>query len=99
VGEMEEIAATMANAGLPDGFHRAAADLYGRMAGFKGSDGPSLDAVLDTVLAGLPSPGPDDGGGSGARRPGPTANVGDIGTMEQAIDPAATVRSTPPPAA
>jgi 3-hydroxyisobutyrate dehydrogenase-like beta-hydroxyacid dehydrogenase len=30
VGEMEEIAAAMAAAGLPDGFHRAAADMYRR---------------------------------------------------------------------
>ena len=28
VGEMEEIAASMASAGLPDGFHRAAAEVY-----------------------------------------------------------------------
>ena len=28
VGEMEEIAATFAAAGLPDGFHRAAAEVY-----------------------------------------------------------------------
>jgi 3-hydroxyisobutyrate dehydrogenase-like beta-hydroxyacid dehydrogenase len=30
VGEMEEIAAAMAAAGLPEGFHRAAAEVYGR---------------------------------------------------------------------
>jgi 3-hydroxyisobutyrate dehydrogenase-like beta-hydroxyacid dehydrogenase len=30
VGEMEEIAATFAAAGLPDGFHRAAAEIYRR---------------------------------------------------------------------
>jgi 3-hydroxyisobutyrate dehydrogenase-like beta-hydroxyacid dehydrogenase len=29
VGEMEEIAATFANAGLPDGFHMAAAEVFG----------------------------------------------------------------------
>jgi hypothetical protein len=28
VGEMEEIASTFASAGLPDGFHRAAAEVY-----------------------------------------------------------------------
>ncbi len=28
VGEMEEIAAAMAAAGLPEGFHQAAADIY-----------------------------------------------------------------------
>jgi hypothetical protein len=30
VGEMEEIAQTMADAGLPDGFHQAAAEIYRR---------------------------------------------------------------------
>ena len=30
VGEMEEIAAAMAAAGLPEGFHQAAAGVYGR---------------------------------------------------------------------
>jgi len=30
IGEMEEIAATFAAAGLPDGFHRAAAQIFGR---------------------------------------------------------------------
>jgi 3-hydroxyisobutyrate dehydrogenase-like beta-hydroxyacid dehydrogenase len=30
VGEMEEIASTFASAGLPDGFHRAAADVFRR---------------------------------------------------------------------
>ena len=30
IGEMEEIAATFAAAGLPDGFHRAAAEMFRR---------------------------------------------------------------------
>ena len=34
VGEMEEIAATFAAAGLPDGFHRAAAEIYTRSRGW-----------------------------------------------------------------
>jgi 3-hydroxyisobutyrate dehydrogenase-like beta-hydroxyacid dehydrogenase len=46
VAEMEEIAATMAAAGLPDGFHRAAAEIYLRA----GHDG-SLDAVLTALLS------------------------------------------------
>ena len=33
IAEMQEIAATFAGAGQPDGFHRAAADVYRRMAG------------------------------------------------------------------
>ena len=32
VAEMEEIAATMAAAGLPEGFHQAAAEIYGRFS-------------------------------------------------------------------
>ncbi len=49
-GEMEEIAATFAGAGLPGGFHAAAADLYGRLAHFKEAEEvPSLDEVLDAL--------------------------------------------------
>ena len=33
IGEMEEIAETFASAGLPDGFHRAAAEIYRRDVG------------------------------------------------------------------
>jgi 3-hydroxyisobutyrate dehydrogenase-like beta-hydroxyacid dehydrogenase len=52
-GEMDEIAATFEGAGLPDGFHLAAADLYRRMAAFKGApDLPPLDDVL-AALRGL----------------------------------------------
>jgi len=50
VGEMEEIAATFAEAGLPDGFHSAAGEIYSRMDGFK--DAPAVPA-LDEVLAAL----------------------------------------------
>ena len=46
VAEMEEIAAAMAAAGLPDGFHLAAAEVSRRA----GEDG-SLDAVLAALLA------------------------------------------------
>ncbi len=52
-GEMEEIATTIGGAGLPDGFHLAAGDLYRRIAGFKGADTPpSVDEVLDALLGG-----------------------------------------------
>jgi 3-hydroxyisobutyrate dehydrogenase-like beta-hydroxyacid dehydrogenase len=52
-GEMEEIAATFAQAGLPETFHLAAADVYRRMAEFKGAaETPSLDAVLAALLGG-----------------------------------------------
>jgi 3-hydroxyisobutyrate dehydrogenase-like beta-hydroxyacid dehydrogenase len=43
VAEMEEIAASMAAAGLPDGFHLAASEIYGRS---RDSAGPSVDDVL-----------------------------------------------------
>jgi 3-hydroxyisobutyrate dehydrogenase-like beta-hydroxyacid dehydrogenase len=45
VAEMEEIAAAMATAGLPDGFHQAAAEVYRRA----GDDG-SVDAILAALL-------------------------------------------------
>jgi len=46
VAEMDEIAAAMAAAGLPDGFHRAAAEVYRR----SGEDG-SVDAILTALLS------------------------------------------------
>ncbi|HEX2622032.1 MAG TPA: DUF1932 domain-containing protein [Phototrophicaceae bacterium] len=50
-GEMDEIAATFAAAGLPDNFHLAAAEIYRRLADFKdATDTPSLDAVLNALL-------------------------------------------------
>ena len=53
VGEMEEIAASFEAAGLPAGFHQAAADLYSRLAPFKerGDPGPEVKEVLDALLA------------------------------------------------
>ena len=48
--EMEEIADTFAQAGLPDGFHRSAAQVYARMHGFKDNvDAPTLAEVGDTL--------------------------------------------------
>lgn len=51
VGEMHEIGDAMADAGLPDGFLRAAAELYDRMSGYKGSppDLP-LSEIITAVL-------------------------------------------------
>ncbi len=43
VAEMEEIATAMAAAGLPDGFHLAAADIYRRS---RHAPGPALEEVL-----------------------------------------------------
>lgn len=49
-GEMEEIASTFEGAGLPGGFHAAAATLYRRIAHFKGSAHlPELDEVLSSL--------------------------------------------------
>jgi hypothetical protein len=50
VGEMEEIAATFAAAGLPDEFHRGAAALYERMAALKDMPPAELEAVLQQIL-------------------------------------------------
>jgi len=50
-GEMHEIASTFREAGLPGGFHEAAAEVYHRMAGFKNSSKvPPLDEVLAALL-------------------------------------------------
>ncbi len=49
--EMREIAATFAAAGLPDGFHRAAAETFDRMADLKDAGDVDLDAVLARLLA------------------------------------------------
>ena len=46
VGEMEQIAATFAAADLPDEFHRGAAEVYRRLAGFKDTASPGLDEVM-----------------------------------------------------
>lgn len=52
-GEMEEIAATFEAAGMPAGFHLAAADIYQRLAEFK--DAPATPP-LDAILTALQSP-------------------------------------------
>jgi len=46
VAEMEEIASAMAAAGLPDGFHQAAAEVYRRVC-----DDGSVDAILSALLS------------------------------------------------
>jgi 3-hydroxyisobutyrate dehydrogenase-like beta-hydroxyacid dehydrogenase len=46
-GEMREISTTLQEAGLPGGFHEAAAEIYHRMAGFKdATKTPYLDEVI-----------------------------------------------------
>ena len=55
-GEMEEIADTFAAAGLPDGFHRAAAEVYRRMSGYKdAASPPSVEDAASQVLRGTAS--------------------------------------------
>ena len=50
-GEMDEISSTFEGAGMPGGFHAAAADIYRRLADFKDApETPSLDAVLSALL-------------------------------------------------
>ncbi|MBN1371315.1 MAG: NAD(P)-dependent oxidoreductase [Anaerolineaceae bacterium] len=50
-GEMEEIAATFSETGLPGGFHQAAAEIYSRMADFKNQPSPpDLAEVLSALL-------------------------------------------------
>jgi 3-hydroxyisobutyrate dehydrogenase-like beta-hydroxyacid dehydrogenase len=51
VGEMHEIAATFREAGLPGGFHEAAAEVFDRLAAFKDQTKPPLiEAVLEALL-------------------------------------------------
>jgi hypothetical protein len=50
-GEMHEIASTFREAGLPDGFHLSAAEVYRRMANFKdAAETPPLEDVLKALL-------------------------------------------------
>lgn len=54
-GEMEEIADTFAGSSLPDGFHRAAAEIYRRLSEFKDvPEPPALEAALAALLAERP---------------------------------------------
>ena len=55
VGEMEEIAATFAAAGLPGGFHEAAAVIYERLAGYKDAAAPPSMADLVAPLTHRPT--------------------------------------------
>jgi 3-hydroxyisobutyrate dehydrogenase-like beta-hydroxyacid dehydrogenase len=52
VGEMNEIAETFAAAGLPPGFHRAAAEICERLTKFKDQiEPPTVDTVTETLMA------------------------------------------------
>lgn len=58
-GEMAEIAATFAAAGLPDGFHAAAAQLYARLAVLRDAPGEAevaaIEAAVRAILEGNPA--------------------------------------------
>jgi len=49
IAEMNEIADSFESAGLPNGFHRASAQVYERLAPFKDARNPELAAVLDAL--------------------------------------------------
>ena len=51
-GEMREIAATFDGAGLPGGFHEAAAEIYRRMSGLKDAADVDLERVVADLLHG-----------------------------------------------
>jgi 3-hydroxyisobutyrate dehydrogenase-like beta-hydroxyacid dehydrogenase len=58
VAEMEEIAASMAAAGLPDGFHQAAAEVFRRSP--HGFTGAQADGTLNALLGALIGDGPPE---------------------------------------
>ena len=49
-GEMAEIATTFAGAGLPNGFHLAAREIYDRMGPLKDSADADLELVMNAIL-------------------------------------------------
>jgi 3-hydroxyisobutyrate dehydrogenase-like beta-hydroxyacid dehydrogenase len=55
IGEMEEIAATFAAAGLPDAFHQGAAEIYRRMEIYKDGPAPSFADVLRALTPRRPA--------------------------------------------
>jgi 3-hydroxyisobutyrate dehydrogenase-like beta-hydroxyacid dehydrogenase len=57
IAEMEENAATLDAAGLPEGFHHGAAEIYRRLAIYKDAAvAPTLDDVAKTLLSGGKEP-------------------------------------------
>ena len=51
VAEMQEIAATFEAAGMPGGFHRAAGEIFARLADFKGASKVELEDALRKLTA------------------------------------------------
>ena len=56
IGEMEEIAVSFEAAGVPGGFHLAAAELYRRLEGFKDGAGPPALAQVTAAIRRKVSP-------------------------------------------
>jgi len=54
VGEMNEIAATFAAAGLPDGFHLAAAEVWDRLSSYKDAPKPTVADVVEVLRKARP---------------------------------------------
>ena len=61
VAEMKEIAATFESAGMPGEFHLAAAEIFARLAPFKGAGKPELHEALNRLCGGGPCPAPGQG--------------------------------------
>ncbi len=58
VGEMEQIARTFAQTGLPAGFHDAAGEVYRRLAGYKdAATSPSVEEAIAALLKRTPREG------------------------------------------
>jgi len=47
--EMREIAETLASAGMPTGFHEAAAEIYEKLTGFKDATDPDIAKILTRI--------------------------------------------------
>jgi 3-hydroxyisobutyrate dehydrogenase-like beta-hydroxyacid dehydrogenase len=54
VREMEEIAHTLEVAGMPPDFHLAAAEVFNRLAGFKGGGEPAFEEALAALIVHAP---------------------------------------------
>lgn len=50
VGEMHEIAQALGAVGLPTSFHEGAADIYGRLAGYKDAPPPTVEEAASKLL-------------------------------------------------
>ena len=88
VGEMEEIAASFEAAGLPGGFHLAAADLYRRLEAFKaGTVPPALSEVTAAIRRSPRRRSAKAGARSTPSRQQPSAGKFKFGTAALKRDP------------